>query len=59
MGFILATVTVGCTIARVGQTTDGRRWVWIAGLPSKVDTEGVSVDNRIVSIAIDSVEVEK
>jgi len=49
----------GCTIARVGQTTDGKRWVWIVGLPSKVGAEGVNVDNRILSIALDRLEVDR
>jgi len=56
---IVAVLLSSCTIARVGQITDGKRWVWIAGIPSHVEAEGVAVDNRILSIALDRLEVDR
>ncbi len=56
---LLILMTTGCTIIRSGESSQGKRWVWIFGMPSKVEIEGITADNRIISIALDSINVDK
>lgn len=43
----------GCTLGRMNG-----QWVFIGGLPSSIEAGGVAADNRIISITLDTIEVD-
>jgi len=57
---VLCFIFAGCTYSRIGVNHEtGQRNVFTMGLPCRVSDGVIEADNRIISIALDTIEVEK